>query len=149
MRCVLFGRPVRPWASGGGAKALLQRGPLVVQQFFQRERTCGWPGERCGAVVLDGLELLLGVGIEQGHVDPLAHGWRKAPCRVLLERDDFPPPVIGRLVVRPAVYLQQVGQHLMQVAPDGVEFGQTDVLDLLDDMLPVQVIHPFPAREAT
>ena len=38
-------------------------------------------------------------------------------------------------------------QHLPQVAEHGVEFGQANVLDLFDDMLPVDAIHPLPSCE--
>jgi hypothetical protein len=35
------------------------------------------------------------------------------------------------------------------VAFDGVQLGKTHVLDLLDNVFPVHVIHSFPARDTT
>jgi hypothetical protein len=39
-------------------------------------------------------------------------------------------------------------KHLSEIASDDVELGQTDVLDLLNDMVPVDTVFPLPTREA-
>lgn len=39
-------------------------------------------------------------------------------------------------------------QHQVQVAFDRMQFRQPHVLDLLDNVRPIDVIHPLPAREA-
>ena len=51
-------------------------------------------------------------------------------------------------MVRPAVPLEKMHKHLPQVALHGIELGQTYVLDLLDNVCPIDVIHPLPACEA-
>ena len=81
-------------------------------------------------------------------VDPLAHGWREATCRILLEGDKFSAPVSRGQAVGPVMDLEQVHQHLVQITLIGMELGQPHVLDLLNDMLPVHFVHPLAARGA-
>ena len=86
--------------------------------------------------------------IEPAEIDPLPHGWRKPTAGHPLKRHDFTSPMSHRRAVRPAVDFQQVDHHVMEIALHGVEFRQAHVLDLLDDVLPVHVVHPLAAREA-
>jgi hypothetical protein len=53
-----------------------------------------------------------------------------------------------RRAVGPAVDLEQVHDHLMEITLEGMEFRQPHVLDLLDDMLPVHFVHSLAARDA-
>ena len=57
-------------------------------------------------------------------------------------------PVVGRQAVRPTLMLQQMHEHQTQIAANGVEFCELHVLDPLDTVLAVFVIHPLSAREA-
>jgi hypothetical protein len=43
---------------------------------------------------------------------------------------------------------QQMHEHQVQITLDRMQFGKPHVLDLLDNVLPIHVIHPLPAREA-
>jgi hypothetical protein len=38
-------------------------------------------------------------------------------------------------------------EHQVQIVLGRVEFGQSDVLDLLSDMLPINAVHALPAAE--
>jgi hypothetical protein len=91
--------------------------------------------------------LRAGPVVKYRHIDATPHRWREPLRRIGLKRSDLPTPIICRSVIRPSLDLQQMHQHLPQVAEHGVEFGQANVLDLLDDMLPVDAIHPLPSCE--
>ena len=45
--------------------------------------------------------------------------------------------------------LQEMHQGQIKVAFAGVQLGKTHVLDLIDNVFPVHVIHSFPARDTT
>ena len=38
-------------------------------------------------------------------------------------------------------------EHQPQMTPHGIQLGQSHVLDLLNDVRPIDIIHPLPARE--
>ena len=50
-------------------------------------------------------------------------------------------------MVRPAVHLEKMHKHLPQVALHGIEFGEAHVLDLLNDVFPIDTVHPLPTRD--
>ena len=68
--------------------------------------------------------------------------------RFSLERGNLLSPVTHRRMVWPAVHLKKMHKHLPQVALHGIELGQTHVLDLLNDVFPIDTVHPLPTREA-
>ena len=43
--------------------------------------------------------------------------------------------------------LEQMDQHLAEVALDRIELRETHVLDLLDDMFSIDLVHPLAARD--
>lgn len=56
--------------------------------------------------------------------------------------------MIAGLKFRPTAQLQKMREESFQIGLNGVKFGKTHVLDLLDNMVPIDVIHTLPARDA-
>ena len=68
-------------------------------------------------------------------------------CRFGLESGNLLSPMTHRRMVWPAVHLKKMHKHLPQVALHCIELGQTNALDFLNDVFPVDTIHPLPTRD--
>jgi hypothetical protein len=119
----------------------------LIQKRIQRERVRHWPGPGGDAAVIDAFELFQRIAVEFRHIDPLPHGRRETSRRVLLKRPDPGAPVFHRRVVGPAMHLQQMDQHQVQETHNRMKLRQAHVLDLLDNVSPVDVVHALPARQ--
>jgi hypothetical protein len=121
---------------------------MLGQELIQGERARLGRQERLASIIAGGHHLLSREAVQPVRIDFLAHG-RGEPLRCIgLERYDFPAPVPDRGTLRPAVHLEQVNQHETQIALDRIEMRQAHVVDLLDNVFPVHLVHPLAARDA-
>jgi hypothetical protein len=72
---------------------------------------------------------------------------REAPSRVFLKCKHFPTPMPGCQAVRRDTDLQQMDEKQVQNTFDRMQLRQAQILDLLDDIGPVDIVHPLPSPE--
>jgi hypothetical protein len=67
--------------------------------------------------------------------------------RVFLKCKHFPTPMPGCQAVRRDTDLQQMDEKQVQNTFDRMQLRQAQILDLLDDIGPVDIVHPLPSPE--
>jgi hypothetical protein len=80
---------------------LFQCGTTLGQKVVQSKRACRRPCAWGKIVVIDPLQLFQRIAVKFRQIDPLPHGRRETPRRVLLKRSDLCPPMPHRGTVRP------------------------------------------------
>ena len=66
---------------------------------------------------------------------------------VRLKGDDLSPPVAIRAQIGPATEFHEMHEYLFQIRLHRMQLRKSHILDLLGDMSPVDIVHPFAARD--